>query len=262
MTPEQFEAFTAHLTTNLQNDSRVIGLVALGSMAQQDYQPDEFSDHDFFVVTVDDKQEHFRQHFDWLPNPDQIVYTFRETQHGVKVLYNSGHLLEYAVFNQQELFLAKVNRYRVLLDRATIAEDLAKIEKASVSEPPDRNFLFGNFITHLFVGVGRYALGEKLSGYQFVQGFAVNDLLQLIPQFIPSPQESKLDNLNANRRFELVYPELGAELNRFVMLDSVKAAAELMALAERILKPHLSEYPEQAVAVLRDYIKQIENITP
>jgi hypothetical protein len=35
-----------------------------------------------------------------------------------------------------------------------------------------------------------------------------------------------------------------------------------MALAERILKPHLSEYPEQAVAVLRDYIKQIENITP
>lgn len=257
MTPEQFENFTAQLTANLEPDSRVIGLVALGSMAQQDYQPDEFSDHDFFVVTVQDVQEEFRQQFDWLPDADQIAFTFRETQHGVKVLYSHGHLLEYAVFNQEELFLAKVNRYRVLLDKATIADDLAKIQKASSSEPPDPNFLFGNFITHLFVGVGRYARGEELSGNQFVQGFAVNDLLQLIPQFIDSPQQSKLDNLNANRRFELVYPELGAELNRIVLLDSIQAASELLDLAECILKPHLSDYPEQAVAVVRDYIARL-----
>jgi hypothetical protein len=257
MTPEQFETFTGQLTANLEHDNRVIGLIALGSMAQQDYQPDEFSDHDFFVVTIDGEQEQFRQRFDWLPDRDQIVYTFRETQHGVKILYGSGHLLEYAVFDQEELFLAKVNRYRVLLDKSTIAEDLATIEKASVSAPPDPNFLFGNFITHLFVGVGRYARGEKLSGYQFVQGFAINDLLQLIPLFIESPQQSKLDNLNANRRFELVYPEFGAELNRIMVLDSVTAAGALLDLAEAILKPYLTDYPDEAVKVVREYIARL-----
>ncbi len=256
---DTYQKFTTQLTTNLETDDRVVGLVALGSMAQQDYQPDAYSDHDFFVVTVEGVQEYFRQHFEWLPDADNIVFTFRETAHGIKVVYASGHLLEYAVFDEQELFLAKVNRYRVLLDRTSIAESLEKIEQASISEVPDPDFLFGQFITHLLVGVGRYARGEKLSGHQFIQGYAVGDLLQLIPQFLDSSHKSKLDNLNATRRFEMAYPELGAELNQIVLKDSIIAAEELLAFGERILKPYLSNYPQQAVETVAEYIQRAKH---
>lgn len=58
---DDYRSFTAALTLSLANDPRVLGLIALGSMAEQDYLPDQWSDHDFFVVTVPGQQEAFRK---------------------------------------------------------------------------------------------------------------------------------------------------------------------------------------------------------
>jgi hypothetical protein len=49
MDAEGYERFTGRLQDSLTADDRVLGLVALGSMARQDTQPDRWSDHDFFV---------------------------------------------------------------------------------------------------------------------------------------------------------------------------------------------------------------------
>lgn len=45
----QYNQFTEELRLKLAGDDRVLALVAVGSMAQQDYQPDEWSDHDFLL---------------------------------------------------------------------------------------------------------------------------------------------------------------------------------------------------------------------
>ena len=103
----RYNRFTEELTRKLDDDPRVLGLVALGSMAQQDYQPDAWSDHDFFVITIQGVQEDMRQDLSWLPRADELVFQFRETEHGVKALYRGGHLLEFAVFNEDELRLAQ-----------------------------------------------------------------------------------------------------------------------------------------------------------
>lgn len=113
MTPEAYSAFTEKLKESLSNDDRVLGLIAVGSMARVDYEPDQWSDHDFFVITRPGQQEFFRSNYSWLPPHRKIVFTFRETAHGVKVLYEDGHLLEFAVFDLEELYLARVNRVRV-----------------------------------------------------------------------------------------------------------------------------------------------------
>jgi hypothetical protein len=121
----EYSRFTEQLLQNLEKDPRVLGLVALGSMSKQDYQPDRYSDHDFFVIVEDGQQEDFRQNLAWLPRRDEIALAFRETEHGIKVVYRNGHLLEFAVFNRQELEMTSPNRYRVLLDRGGIGEQLA-----------------------------------------------------------------------------------------------------------------------------------------
>ncbi|MCI0417100.1 hypothetical protein L0222_30385 [bacterium] len=41
----------------LTAEESVLGLVALGSMAAQDYVPDQWSDHDFFVIVRSGHQE-------------------------------------------------------------------------------------------------------------------------------------------------------------------------------------------------------------
>lgn len=131
MQSDAYRDFIEQLTANLRADDRVQGLVLLGSTANQSHPPDQWSDHDFFVITNRGDQEHFRTEFDWLPDYDEIVLTVRETAHGLKVLYASGHLLEYAVFDLDEIAVAKANDYRVALDRGGVADAMQEIATSS-----------------------------------------------------------------------------------------------------------------------------------
>ncbi|HEY0372989.1 MAG TPA: hypothetical protein VGD79_13370, partial [Thermoanaerobaculia bacterium] len=114
-----YHAFTDQLAATLTADPRILGLIALGSMAEVGGRlPDRYSDHDFFVITQ--HAEAFRATTEWLPHAGRIALWFRETPHGCKAVYDDGHLVEYAVFTPDELQLARVNDYRVLLDRERI----------------------------------------------------------------------------------------------------------------------------------------------
>ena len=68
-----------------------------------------------------------------MPDAGDLVLSYRETAHGLKALYRSGHLLEFAVFDPEELRLAKVNRYRVLFDRGGIADAMASLRQETVA---------------------------------------------------------------------------------------------------------------------------------
>jgi hypothetical protein len=153
MQKAEYQDFTATLLDRLTRDQRVIGLVALGSMAEQDYLPDRWSDHDFFVVVKSGEQEAFRVDLSWLPYFEEIAFSYRETAHGLKLVYASGHLLEFTVFDTAELQLAHINRFRVLLDRGNITQQLKKTQEAttrSVQETvSDDTYLFGQFLTNL-----------------------------------------------------------------------------------------------------------------
>ena len=154
--PDEYRAFTGELTERLRADERAIGLVAVGSMADRDYAPDEWSDHDFFVITPPGGQEELRNDLSWLPRDDRIALSLRETDHGLIVIYDDGHLLEFAVFDLEEIALAGVNRYRVLLDRGGVEE---RVEQVAASPRPQRDdaFLFGKTVTAALVATGRRA---------------------------------------------------------------------------------------------------------
>lgn len=262
----EYNRFTEELRQKLTDDPRVVGLVALGSMAQQDYQPDDWSDHDFFVITIQGVQEDMRRDLSWLPRADELVFHFRETEHGLKALYPNGHLLEFAVFNEDELQMARLNRYRVLLDKTDLTSKLAELALTTQdfvtqtrTDPAQR---FGELLMNIFVGVGRQARGEALSGRHFVKTFALIHLLHLLAEFVPAENAHLLDNLDAFRRFEQVFPTLGAELNQILGQDTLTAADGLLALAVRELRPHLPNYPETAVAEVQQLIakaKQEQN---
>jgi lincosamide nucleotidyltransferase B/F len=251
----EYHQFTGNLKENLEKDGRVTGLIALGSMANQDYQPDEWSDHDFFVITNAGEQESLKQNLSWLPQSENIVFSFKETAHGMKVLYQSGHVLEFAVFDLAELSLAKINRYRVLLDKGGVSETAATVKQATdVPETVDSAKTFGEFIFNLLIGVSRYHRGEIISGHQFVKSYALRHLLVLLEEHLPSPQKSVLDNFDPYRRFERVYPALGKEVNALLRLDVPQCANSMLLLIDRELGVSLPSYPAHAVAVLKELL--------
>jgi hypothetical protein len=248
---EDYRSFTDSLARGLSEDARVVGLVALGSMAEQDYAPDRWSDHDFFVVTRPGEQESFRTDLSWLPAAGRLAYRFRETEHGVKALYEDGHLVEFAVFDEEELRLARVNRYRVLLDRGGVAARLEEVRRATEewvrSTGAGDDYLFGQLLTNALVGAGRYSRGERLVGGHLIWS-AARYFAALAARYLPSPEAGVLDDLDPLRRFERAYPELGRELGGLLGREAPEAAAGLLRLTERELGGRAERYPSAGVA--------------
>jgi hypothetical protein len=260
MTPEAYREFTRQLVDELERDERVLGLVALGSMAAIDYEPDQWSDHDFFVITRPGDQAAMRASTAWLPSSERLVLHFAETDHGVKALWDDGHLVEFAVFDEREVRLAKVNRYRVLLDRGDVARIMSEVHVAA-PQPPDARersdrWRAAQFLTNVLVGVGRDRRGERLSGHYFVKSHALSHLLVLLARHVPAERRELLDDLDPARRFDLVYPELAAELHAALVEEVPAAASRLVALASRELAPRLADYPVAASAVVEREINR------
>jgi len=250
-----YRAFTGALVDRAVADERVVGLVAVGSMAERDYAPDEWSDHDFFLVTRPGEQDAFRADLSWLPRADEIVLAFRETEHGLKVVYEDAHLIEFAVFSVEELRVAPVDRHRVLLDRGGVAEGLVVIPRQQGSSPrSDGARELGLLLSHVLVGAGRHCRGEILSGGFFVRSLAASDLVSLVTATLPAERETLLDVLDPLRRFELVYPEIAREIDELSRAETLAAARGLLALAERELRNTRPEFPWHALDVVRDHL--------
>lgn len=252
MTPMEYVRFTERLAEGLGRDPRVLGLVALGSMAATGHRPDRFSDHDFFVIVPEADAEPFRQDLSWLPDAGEVVFSYRETAHGLKAVYRSGHLVELAVFAPDELRLARVNQYRVLLDRADVADRMAAVRESTVAagaqDPPTDEFLVGQLLTGLLVGSGRFARGERLAGTAIVAERALRNLLLLLARHVPAQDPSVLDDLDPFRRVERAWPGLGAELDAALAVPAPAAARRLLAIAARELGPRLPGFPFEAAA--------------
>jgi hypothetical protein len=253
---EAYHQFTAQLTENLKKDDDVLGLVAAGSMAEQDYEPDIWSDHDFFVITRSGVQNRYRLTYDWLPNSEEIAWAFQETEHGVKVIYQEGHLLEFAVFDAKELQMARINRYRVLFDRAKIRAHMAENAKKTndTSESETDAYHASQFLTNLLVGMGRYWRGERLSAHKFIKINAVHHLVVLLNRHAQSPQRGLADNLDPTRRFEVVHPRLGPEFEKIMLLYIPEAAQRLISLIERELPTVIAEIPPEIIPVIEEQI--------
>lgn len=234
MTPDEHAAFTAALERRLIGEDDVLGLVMLGSSSGIPPGPDPFSDHDFFVVTHMGRQEAWRN-ARWLPGAERIVLSFRETAHGVKALRDDGHLFEFAVFDPDEIGLARVNRYRVVFDRADVGTRMGRIRDLTAAAPaPDPGWHMGQFLTQLVVAAGRTARGERLSGTGRIWD-AAHHLLVLLRTRLPAEAAAWLDNLDPTRRFEGVASGLAAEIEAATHMRPIAGARALLAVAVREL---------------------------
>lgn len=241
MTPDAYAAFTERLVTSLSGDPDVLGIVLVGSTSGHGAGPDASSDHDFFVVTHPGAQERFRRDLQWLPDAKDLVLQFRETAHGVKALYASGHLVEFAAFDPEELALARINRYRVALDRADITARTAAVRVATseaTAAAPDLAHHAGQLATNLVVGVARAARGERLSGHHFVRSSALGHLVTLLR--VQHGDDEWRDNLDPLRRFERSFPAIGSELDAALQLPIAECAHRLLGIARRELPDALS----------------------
>src|SRR5919205_76267 len=106
----QFERYTKRLWASLQSIPGVIGLVTLGSTADPMFR-DEWSDHDFWVITEPGVQDSLVEDLSWLPDYEKILFAVSHRPHGRTILFRNRHKVEFAVFDASEVNSGRIERY-------------------------------------------------------------------------------------------------------------------------------------------------------
>jgi hypothetical protein len=117
-----------------------------------------------------------------------------------------------AVFEEHELARIPFERGRVVWKMPDFDDSLA-VPRLPAPEAATQSveWLLGEALTNLYVGLGRFRRGELLAGARLVQGYAVDRLIDLAP-FIEAEQPVQRDTYSAVRRFEQRYPVTAAFL--------------------------------------------------
>lgn len=251
-TRARFEMYSGSLTDSCINHPKIIGLVLVGSTAETE-RVDEWSDHDFFVITEEGEQEALRQDLSWLPESESIAFWFRETEHGLKVVYNTGSVLEFAIFSCDELRGCTVNHHRLAYGNQDVVTALGEATRRlpAVVVGDDLSD-FRHFLSVLVIQVGRARRGEVITAVQGIHGTATTALLKVLTRRLSA--NSKLDKLDVSRRFEFVHPEIGKEIAAALAQGPEASARDLLSISEKHLAPLWDQFPQREVDIVKSVL--------
>lgn len=237
---ERFAALTSGLIEGVRSREDLAGLVLLGSASEAgEHRRDEWSDHDFFVLTHAGRGDEARADLSWLPDPQRVVLIAREGAIGFVAMYDDGHVLEFALAEPPELAGAVAGDARVVVDSAGVTARLvaAGQREAAARDAFDPVNDTNLVLVKIFLGVGRIRRGEILNGGQFIRFHAVTHLVRAIRARHPGAVPGSRDRIDPTRRFEHDYPEWAAEIADALDRPIDAAARSLFDLTERILGP-------------------------
>lgn len=159
----EYQRLTRDLVAWAVSESAVMGLIAVGSTAAMPHDPDEWSDHDVFVVTIAGASAGLLEDPSWLPDSERIVMWHNETADGRAAVYDGGHLIELAVFEDLSLPPLSVNDYRVLVDKADLTARFANLERETTVRVADTGGE-GDCRAAQAVGIALQVAGDEVVG--------------------------------------------------------------------------------------------------
>ncbi|MCP5287085.1 MAG: hypothetical protein H6933_19530 [Burkholderiaceae bacterium] len=206
-------------------------LIGLGSVGQDTGRLDEWSDLDFFVIVDPGAKGRYLDDLGWLAAAHPLAWSFRNTGDGHKALMADGVFCEFAVFEPAELAAIPFAPGRLVWARPGVDPAIAVPRRALPRPTTDETWIVGEALSCLLVGLQRWHRGERLSALSFVQGHALDRLIELDALRHRSPVG---DPFNGDRRLESRQPALAAELHTLAPgYDATPAAARAMLAALR-----------------------------
>lgn len=204
------------IARSLEGSGHALALIALGSVGLELERLDAFSDLDFFVVVEAGHKRDYLDDLGWLERVHPVAFAFANTVDGYKLLFSDGILCEMAVFEMDELPAIPYAPGRIVWKQPQVPDSIS----VPVIAPPvptrrDASWLLGEALTNLLVGVMRERRGEKLSAARFIQGYAVDRVVELAEEIEPSRGNAG-DAFARERRFEQRHPEMAGRLGDFV----------------------------------------------
>jgi lincosamide nucleotidyltransferase len=152
-------------------------LIGFGSVGKDVDRVDEFSDLDFLIIVKKGYKSEVIMNMGWLTSIGPVDFYYMHTKDGFKLFYKDGIYCEFGILNEDEINQIPHGEGRVIWSEADFNENLCRTTKECDYEVSDTNWAVGEALTNLYVGLCRYARGEKLSASRFIQNSAVDSLL-------------------------------------------------------------------------------------
>ncbi len=232
----------------LEATSFGVALLGLGSVGTETHRLDAYSDLDFFAIVQPGYKHALLDTLDWLAAVHPIAFAFRNTGDGYKVLFADGIFCEFGVFEAAELPGIAFTAGRIVWKAPEVGDAIAIPARTTAEgQPRSRDWLVGEALTNLYVGLGRNRRGERLSASRFIQGYAVDRVVELAA-LLDVEQPASRDRFAPERRFEQRFPRLVPYLPRFMQgYDrNVESAREIL----HFLEQHVEVNPALRQAIL------------
>lgn len=214
--PELLRARLAAIGESLERSGQALALIGLGSVGLELERLDEHSDLDFFVVVEPGRKALFLDDLDWLRAIAPVAYSYRNTVDGHKLLYADGVFCEFAVFTPDELRRVPFAPGRIVWRRPGVGDEIAvPVTRSPAAAPASNEWLLGEALSNLYVGLGRFRRGERLAAARLIQFHAVDRVLELAARREPE-QAARRDPFAPERRLEQRLPQVARELPTFL----------------------------------------------
>jgi hypothetical protein len=236
---------------SLARRDSALALIGLGSVGAELERLDRYSDLEFFVIVRPGCKAHYLEDLSWLEEVAPVAYRFLNTRDGYKLLFVDGVFCEFAVFEEAELSTIPFAAARVVWRAAGVPATIAATPAAAdaATEPPATEWLVGEALTNLYVGLLREQRGERLTALRFIQSYAVDRILALAER-LEIPASGLRDPFSLERRYETRFPEMAPLLP--AMLQGYERNRESARAALAFLDAHfpLDEAMKAAVLAL------------
>jgi hypothetical protein len=203
------------IAQSLRDSRHGLALLGLGSVGTERERLDEYSDLDFFAIVEQGHKARYIEDLGWLNRIRPVVYAFANTADGYKLLFDDGIFAEFAVFEPQELANIAFAEGQIVWQAEGFDAKLLSPPQHREAQGRDTDWLVGEALTNLYVGLCRYHRGEKLSAQRFIQHYAVDRIVEL-SSTLEEEQPGFRDLFSIERRFETRFPELSKHLPDFV----------------------------------------------
>ncbi len=232
----------------LSKKESALALIGLGSVGTELDRLDQFSDLDFFVIVKTGFKQQYLEDLSWLKEIADVAYCFMNTQDGYKLLFVDGIFCEFALFDENEIKNAVFTPGRIVWKAEGVSDQIA-IPQRQLDERQQHSveWLIGEALTNLYVGLCREKRGEKLSAMRFIQFYAVDRILELM-ETMETATSTSGDFFNLERRFESRYPCPSKELP--VMLQGYEKNRESARAILLFLGEHFEINPDMKQTVL------------
>lgn len=201
---------------SLEQSGHALALIGLGSVGLELDRLDAYSDLDFFVIVEEGYKRGYLDSLRWLSDIQPIAYSFLNTEDGYKVLFEDGIFCEFAVFEPAELKHIPFAPGRIVWKRADVPDTIGQPTTfPSFKQERGKDWLLGEALTNIYVGLNREKRGEKLSATRFIQGYAVDRLLELV-DYVEPAKETHRDPFVNERRFEQRFPGIAPKVSTWM----------------------------------------------